>query len=257
VNGREARPALIAALDRTGRLTASQAARLLEAEPRHASRWLQQLVRDGLAIQYQEAWWSPRCPRTLPAHRHLVTEAYVRLIHHPACRGWEPEPSQVDARPDALVLWALPADGRALRLALEADTGTERHSQWRTKLARYAVSPPDGILIVTPRSRRGAHLANLAEGTAAPVLAVVIEDLPDALVAWAENVAPAAAAFREPPPAEPTRRLLCYCVGDKALQSGLAEAGLMQGTWVPGALERRAGTDIQHLVPVRVPRRPR
>jgi hypothetical protein len=242
----DARPRLLAALERTGRLTVDQAALLLDAHPAHVSRWLDALSRDGLAVHYRSAWWAPRVPRTLAAHRHLVADAYVRLIRDARCQSWDMPAPDAPVRPDAWIQWAADDERPRGRVALEADTGTEHRRQWQEKLARYPALEADRLVVLTPTSKSHARLR--AWLAAAPIPAACAT--PDTLSAVLAALVTAA------PPTDPSSpvsapaaaRPVVYRWDDTPRDTPPGETACPPGPWRTGARERVAGHDIQHFV---------
>jgi hypothetical protein len=254
----EARPGLLEALDAVGRLTARQAAALLAVSPAQAGRFLVGLCREGLAVGSLGAYWSPRVPRTLAAHRELVADVFITVRRDPRLVAWEGDAPGAHpgspVRPDALIRWRAAADDPPRPVAVEADTGSETRRQWDEKLRRYDTSDATWRLLVIARSpKRRRHLAEWLTASPRPCRVSDPDGAPEALTALAAET-PAPRPVPGPAPAAAPRPLV-YRRDDATLSDAAAQVGLATGTLRPGAREREAGRDVLHLNPARGPHR--
>lgn len=224
------------ALEAVGRLTAAQAAHLLGCPPQAAGRRLQSLVDQGATVRFQGAYWHPRCPRRGARHRELVADLYVALS--PLFSHWtftSGGPGRY--RPDG---WLVSAAG-GLRVAVEADRGTETAAQWREKARRMGTEALDGLIVAAPTAARARRVAAwAAPELACPILSAAAGELdPDCTGDWLARLHPAPAAAAS---AACLPRRLEYWRGDVPWE-GRVPAPLPPGS----GTERLAGCDRVHL----------
>lgn len=223
-----------------GALTTAQAAALWDFSPEAPESALDSLVHQGVLLKWQGAYWFPKAPRQHTAHRLLNSEIFVRLSRCPELIAWDPPgPGGEGARADGFITW-MTSHG-PVKLAVEADRGTETHQQWKDKLAWYralAERPP--ILVVTTgrvRARRIAHLIQTEYG--AEAVSTTLKALVGDLTAWAPRADAKRAERHLPTPSVVAEEVFHLAAGE--VPSDQARAGLSAGRYRVLGRERSHG----------------
>lgn len=230
------------ALHDVGRLSADQAARLSGWTPQVAGQRLRHLVDEGRAVAFQKAYWHPRCPRRGSRHRAFVAELYVRLT--PLSPGWCFSPASPGAyRPDG---WLVSETDPSVRIALEADRGTERAQAWQEKLTRFIEADCHRLVVAVPDLGRAARVRGWVQDRGVHALVLPMTEIgPDAVVAYLQEPLrkPDAPALDSGPGSPP--REAAFVLDGVSVPRAVFEAA-MAGTAHAAGLERLAGLDRWH-----------